>query len=137
MIVEDPSRADRVEPSKLVKVRFPLPAEDQARGVEAENLWAEPVGGGRFRIENTPFYVYGVSFQDVVLADESAERLSFREVTSRGRHSTYRILVQSPEGYESEQFRTAWEAPPRMTLRRSAKPWKPRAINRLLSGNRV
>jgi hypothetical protein len=80
--------------SELTKIRFALPDEDQAAGVEAENLWAAVLEGSRYRIDNIPFYVYGVSLDDVVRAEEIGGRLVFREVISRGGHSTYRVLVK-------------------------------------------
>src|SRR5262245_5377260 len=104
MIEEHANSKDR-NGSQLVKINFPLPAEDQAQGVEAENLWAEPLGGNRFRIDNVPFYVYGISSEDVVVANELEGRLRFQEVASRGGHSTYRVLVKDQSGYESEGFR--------------------------------
>jgi len=107
MIEEHVNSKDRIG-SQLVKINFPLPAEDQAQGVEAENLWAEPLGSNRFRIDNVPFYVYGISSEDVVVANELEGRLRFQEVASRGGHSTYRVLVKDPAGYESEGFRKLW-----------------------------
>jgi hypothetical protein len=86
-----------------------LSEEDASHGVEAELLWAEDLGGGRFRIENIPFYIYGISYSDVVSADEDGDRQSFREVVARSGHSTYRILVKDPNGFESDGFRRAWQ----------------------------
>jgi hypothetical protein len=94
--------------SQLVKITFPLPLEDQAQGVEAENLWAQPLGGSRFRIDNVPFYIYGISSEDVVLANEVEGRLKFQEVATRGGHSTYRVLVKDSAGYESDGFQRLW-----------------------------
>src|SRR5947209_10378485 len=83
MIEEHFNSNDRVG-SQLVKINFPLPPEDQAQGEEAENLWAEPLGGNRFRIDNVPFHVYGISSEDVVVANELEGRLRFQEVATRG-----------------------------------------------------
>ena len=52
--------------------------------------------------------VYGVSSEDVVIAIEIEGRLQFQEIAIRGGHSTYRILVKDPSGYESEGFRKLW-----------------------------
>ena len=93
---------------RLTKIRFPLGADAQQVGVEAENLWVEPMTDGTFRIENSPFYLYGISFEDVVAADDVAGQLTFREVVARGSHSTYRIFIKNESGYEDEQFATAW-----------------------------
>jgi Domain of unknown function (DUF4265) len=96
------------EASTLVKVHFPLPPDDQAQGVSAENLWAVPLGESYFQIDNIPFYVYGISVKDVVLADQIEGRLSFREVMTRGGHSTYRVLVKNQSGYEDHGFQRLW-----------------------------
>jgi len=39
----------------LAKVRFKLEASDAAMGVEAELLWAIPLGEGTFKVDNIPF----------------------------------------------------------------------------------
>ena len=64
--------------------------------------------GNRFRIDSVPFYVYGVSSEDVVVANEVEGRLRFQEVATRGGHSTYRVMVNDPAGYESEAFQRLW-----------------------------
>ena len=96
--------------SELMKIRFALPAEDQAAGVGAENLWAAALGDGRYRIDNIPFYVYGISLDDVVHAEEIGGRLVFREVVSRSGHSTYRILVKDSAGFNGTDFTSLWPA---------------------------
>jgi hypothetical protein len=96
--------------SKLTKIRFALSAEDQAAGVEAENLWAATLEDRRYRIDNVPFYVYGISLDDVVRAEEIDGRLVFREVVSRSGHSTYRVLVKDSAGVSSAGFTRLWLA---------------------------
>jgi hypothetical protein len=92
----------------LVKVCFPLSEQDAAMGVKAENLWAQPLESGGFRIDNIPFYVYGVSNKDVVSAELIDGSLQFQSVLSRGGHSTYRVLVRDPAGFESAPWRDRW-----------------------------
>lgn len=76
----------------LVKVVFDL--EPGAwHGYATETVWAEPVGGDRFRIRNVPFYAFGVSAEDIVVAAPSDEGLRFESVSLRAGHSSYRILV--------------------------------------------
>lgn len=103
-----PQESDSKDDARLVKINFPLPEEDHAHGVVAENLWAKPLSEGIYRIENTPFYAYGVSYQDVVAAEENNGKLVYRGVESRSGHSTYRILLQYPEGYTDPNFNVAW-----------------------------
>lgn len=107
-MIEDHGNSNSRAASSLVKINFPLPPEDQAQGVEAENLWAEPLGGDRFRIDNIPFYAYGISHEDVVVASQVEGRLRFQEVSARSGHSTYRVLVKDTAGYEGADFQKLW-----------------------------
>lgn len=93
----------RSEPG-LVKVRFPLPEDDQEEGLDAENLWAQDLGHNRFLIDSIPFYIYGISNRDTVIAKENDGRLQFEKVSERGGHSTYRVLIKDPAGFESNGF---------------------------------
>jgi hypothetical protein len=81
----------------LVKVKFVLDPGEW-HGSATETLWAAPVGQNQYRLENSPFYAFGVSYQDVVAAQRTDNELEFVSVVSRGGHSTYRILVQSIAG---------------------------------------
>lgn len=47
----------------MVKIRFHVHQMDTT-----ETLWAMPVGLDRYRLENSPFFAYGASWQDVVEA---------------------------------------------------------------------
>lgn len=95
---------------ELKKIHFALPADDQALGVEAENLWAAALGSNEYRIDNIPFYVYGISLNDVVRAEETKSRLVFGEVVSRSGHSTYRVLIRDSAGINSASFKGRWRA---------------------------
>jgi len=80
----------------LVKVTFYLPEEERSESIESERLWAESLGGGRYRLDNVPFFIYGVSFGDIVSAEEVEGALIVREVVSPSGHSTYRVF---PRGH--------------------------------------
>ena len=55
--------------AELVKVRFRLePDADAWPPVGSEGLWAESLGDGEFRIQNTPWFVCGVANGDIVRA---------------------------------------------------------------------
>ena len=41
----------------------------QAPGGEVETLWATPVGEGEYRLENSPFYAYRLSWLDGLKLD--------------------------------------------------------------------
>lgn len=68
-----------------------------------ETLWAEPVGQDLYRLDNLPFFAYGVSWLDVVEAhpDDNGQLVMSRVVEKSG-HRTVRVIFdpgvdQSPE----------------------------------------
>jgi hypothetical protein len=91
--------------AKLVKVVFKLDAAEWHRS-STESLWAESVGGDRFRLRNVPFFAFGVSNQDVVFAEEMENTLFFKAVSLRGGHSTYRLRLLVTRS--SERFEESW-----------------------------
>jgi hypothetical protein len=93
--------------SDRVKIRFELDPDNE-QGYEVENLWAEPLGRDHFRILNAPFFVFGVSSEDVVRATRSGQMFRFREVARRGRHSTYRIFLQNDYTIHDDEFQQHW-----------------------------
>ncbi len=48
------------------KVLFRVPNEDGT--AEVETLWATSLGDDKYQIDNSPFWAYGVSWEDVVFA---------------------------------------------------------------------
>jgi hypothetical protein len=97
-----------MSPGNKVKVQFRVDPNDQ-RGFRTERLWAEMVGPGRFRILNSPFFLFGISAEDVVEAEETNNGLEFRTVVSRGGHSTYRIFLQDGRTTKCPDFRISWK----------------------------
>lgn len=84
----------------MVKVLFTQNDDDDPM---PESMWAEPLGDGTYRVQNSPFFFYGVSFEDVVRAAPAADgMLEFQEVVTRSGASTFRIMVR--EGVEQDQF---------------------------------
>lgn len=77
----------------MVKIKIPLPSND-ASGIDAEWLWAEPKGDF-FVLKNVPIFVYGLSYGDSVRARTQDDVLVFQDVVRRGGHSTYRIYAKS------------------------------------------
>ena len=68
-----------------------------------ETLWVTPLGENRFRLENTPFYAYGLSYHDIVEAtaqDDSPIWLYSRTIMKSG-HRT--IRVSTPGGTDVPQ----------------------------------
>lgn len=76
----------------LVKLLVEL-EPDAWHGHGSETMWAEPLGGNRFRLRNVPFFVTGMSFGDIVAAREHNERLVVAGVVEHSGHSTYRVFV--------------------------------------------
>jgi len=79
----------------LIKVVFSL-NENAWHGFGSETVWGELVVGNRAKIKNVPFFVEGVSFDDIVLVRRipgAAEGMfEFDSVLSRSGHSTYRAV---------------------------------------------
>ena len=74
---------------------------------ERESLWARDVSGGRYKIQSVPFFVYDISYGDVVLAERDENALVFARVVARGGHSTYRVFLSSD--IAMSRFLQKWE----------------------------
>ena len=86
-----------------LKILFRLDPEDW-HGHATETLWAEHVEGSnwtRFTILNSPFFVTGLSFLDVVHAAPRVEDhiFDFTSVAERYGHSTYMLLVDDEDAF--------------------------------------
>jgi hypothetical protein len=70
-----------------VKVRFKLAQDEGWPPVGSEGLWAEPLGGDRFRIDNTPWFVPNIASEDIVeaLADRDSVLWATRKIAHGGR----------------------------------------------------
>jgi len=79
---------------------------DAWHGHSFESLWATKLEDGIYRVENSPFFVKGLAFEDIVetqVADGA--NLFVKTVTSSGR-STYRIIPN--EGTDEAKFDSFW-----------------------------
>ena len=77
------------------KVRFALDQDDGGwPPVKSEGLWAVPLGGDRFRIDNTPWFVRGIAADDVVeaLAGSDGVLWATQRLESGGRQ-TIRVIA--------------------------------------------
>ncbi len=72
--------------------------EDGGGDVEVETPWAEPLGYNRYRLENSPFYAYGVSWQYVVEAtvEDKIGFSVFRKVVAKSGHRTVWVMYDPP-----------------------------------------
>lgn len=84
-----------------MKVRFSL--EDG--GIEMMHVREH--ADGVFTLENTPFYVYGLSFDDAISIEWTLEGPEFKAVLARRGHSTYRVRFQA--GASDEEFLLRWQ----------------------------
>ena len=78
------------------KVLFRVPGEGDRAHVET--LWAFDLGGDRYRLDNSPFYAYGVSLGDTVLAPHDRDEgfPTFKGVVSKSGNRTVRVAFDSP-----------------------------------------
>ena len=81
--------------ARRVKVHFELVQdEDGYPPAAVESVWATALGQGRFRLDNIPFFVYGVSCFDIVLAQERDDgALWFDTLAEASGHSTIRVTI--------------------------------------------
>lgn len=78
------------------KVLFRVVDEDG--DVHVETLWATALGEDRYRLDNLPFYAYGVSWDDIVLApfDATEDMATFQHVVTKTGNRTVRLLLDPP-----------------------------------------
>lgn len=67
--------------------------------VDVETLWAIDVGSDRYRLDNCPFYAYGVSLDDVVHAPfrEEDGLATFSQVVEKSGNRTVRVILPGAE----------------------------------------
>ena len=85
-----------IEKNPNSKVLFRIPNEDGS--AEVETLWATDLGGDNYRLDNSPFWAYGVSWEDVVFAPFSNEEgmATFQSVVTRAGNRTIRVIFDPP-----------------------------------------
>jgi hypothetical protein len=75
---------------------------------DSETLWAFPVGDNRYKLDNSPFYAYDVSWQDVIeaKAEEPNDIPTFVQVVEKSGNRTIRIILDPPadESRASQQI---------------------------------
>jgi len=78
------------------KVLFRVP--DDEGGATVETLWAVPLGDDRYILDNSPFYAYGVSWQDTVFAplDMQESLPTFQSVVAKSGNRTVRVIFDPP-----------------------------------------
>src|SRR5688500_12587671 len=62
-----------------------------------ETVWAQPIGPDQYRLDNSPFWAYGVSWRDVVEAHPDEDgMLTFVRVVQKSGHRTLRLILKPP-----------------------------------------
>lgn len=71
-----------------------------------ESLQARPLGSDTYRLENSPWFAYGVSFQDIVEARPALESEAalpiFTRVLEKSGNRTLRVYLERPVDTEPE-----------------------------------
>lgn len=75
------------------RIAFPLVRDaDGYPPADWEHLWAERLGNGLYRIDNTPFFVRGICVDDIVAADELDDMTVFSALVTPSSHCTIRVV---------------------------------------------
>jgi hypothetical protein len=81
-----------------------VPEDDGS--AQVETLWATALGNDEYKLDNSPFYAYSISWKDTVCApvDESEGLPTFIRVVKKSGHRTIRVIFDPPvqEGNESD-----------------------------------
>lgn len=83
--------------SSHVKIRFALDHdEDGWPPAESEGVWALPLAGDLYRLDNTPWFVRGVAADDVVEASPDRDGVIwFVRVRERGNRIVVRVIPRA------------------------------------------
>jgi hypothetical protein len=84
------------EAAPTAKVLFSITEDDGTASVET--LWAFDLGDDRYKLDNSPFYAYGVSWGDTVLAprDGAEGHPTFQSVLVKSGYRTVRVIFDPP-----------------------------------------
>lgn len=79
------------------KVLFRVISEEDG-SVDIETLWATCLGNDTYRLNNSPFYAYSVSWEDIVYAPFSEQEgfPTFLKTISKSGNRTIRIAFEQP-----------------------------------------
>jgi len=86
------------------KILFRVPGDDGS--AEVETLWATALGNDEYKLDNSPFYAYSVSWEDIVYApfDATEDFPTFVRVVRKSGHRTIRVIFNPPvqDGNQSD-----------------------------------
>jgi len=87
------------------KVLFRVSESDGSAHVET--LWATALGDDEYKLDNSPFFAYSVSWEDIVYApvDPAESQPTFVHVVKKSGNRTIRVTFDPPvqDGNESDQ----------------------------------
>ena len=91
-------------PEPDAKVLFRVPREDGTDAADVETLWAWHLGDDKYKLDNSPYYAYSVSWQDIVHApyDEDEDFPTYRNVIEKSGNRTIRIIFDPPVASENK-----------------------------------
>jgi hypothetical protein len=76
------------------KITFELDQDENGYPPDKwESLWASDEGEGLYRVDNIPFYVYGISSGDLISAKDDLGELIFTEVVQPSSNTVFRLYV--------------------------------------------
>ncbi len=112
----------------MVKILFEATAtSDRGWHDQTESMWATPIvtpdapEGYTYRLENSPWYAFSISFQDDVVAETRTDTFEkdggsvsyrnryFTQVWKHNGHSTYLVSLDQGITTESEQWLAPWQ----------------------------
>ncbi|QBG84192.1 DUF4265 domain-containing protein [Xanthomonas oryzae] len=67
---------------------------------QIERMSGISLGEMSYKLDNSPFYFYGISFGDTFKVCENGGDLVFDGVIARSGHSTYRVRIPAGKGYD-------------------------------------
>jgi hypothetical protein len=111
-------------PGGYVRLLVSLERDESAPGPEEEWLWGEPLGSGRYRVESSPFFAYGLSHGDVVRADEGGELARLGAVERKSGHRTLRVALDVDRDVDHPQIQQLLEELLRLGCTYEAMPPK-------------
>ena len=85
------------EQAEHVRVEFRVP--NQEGGVDVETMWAQPHGDDLYKLDNSPFYAYGISNGDIFRAkyEPNMELPIFTSIYKKSGNRTLRVMFTKEE----------------------------------------
>ena len=78
-----------------VEVVFSVDQDENGySSVTSERIWCSPLGGGRYVVDNVPFYARDISFGDEIEADGKDGALCFSRMLQRSLNTTVRVFAR-------------------------------------------